>query len=80
MSQLIIRIDDDLKKKVRRFAISEGKTASQVVREMLEQYVSDRDIGGYIDDLWDRIGRKLSEKGFGLDDVSRAVSDVRKKR
>lgn len=78
MSQLIIRVDNDLKKKVSRFAMAEGKTSSQVVREMLEQYVSDHDIGGYIDDLWNRIGRNLTEKGFGLDDVERAVSDVRK--
>ena len=62
MSQLIIRVDDDLKKKVSRFAMAEGKTASQVVREMLEQYVSDHDIGGYIDDLWNRIGRKIIGK------------------
>ena len=78
MSQLIIRVDDDLKKKVSRFAMAEGKTASQVVREMLEQYVRDHDIGGYIDDLWNRIGLNLSEKGFGIDDVEQAISDVRK--
>ena len=79
MSQLIIRIDDDLKKKVSRFAMTEGKTASQVVREMLEQYISDHDIGGYIDDLWNRIGRSLEKKGFGPDDVAGAVLDVRKR-
>lgn len=80
MSQLIVRIDDDLKKKVSRFAMAEGKTASQVVREMLEQYVSDRDIGGYIDEVWDRIGRALSKKGMGADDVPGAVSNARKNR
>jgi hypothetical protein len=79
-SQLIIRIDDELKKKVSRFAMAEGKTASQVVREMLEQYVSDHDIGGYIDGLWDRIGQKLVEKGIGPDDVQQAVLDARKSR
>ena len=79
-SQLIIRIEDELKKKVSRFAMAEGKTASQVVREMLEQYVSDHDIGGYIDQVWDRIGRKLTEKGIGPDDVQQAVQDARKNR
>lgn len=80
MSQLMIRIDDELKKKVSRFAMAEGKTASQVVREMLEEYVNDRDIGGCIDELWERIGRTLSEKGISAGDVSRAVSDARKSR
>jgi hypothetical protein len=79
-SQLIIRIDDDLKRKLSRFAMAEGKTASQVVREMLEQYVSDHDIGGYIDELWDRIGRKLSNKGIGPEDVNQAISDVRRNK
>jgi predicted transcriptional regulator len=79
-SQLIIRVDDELKKKVSRFAMAEGKTASQVVREMLEQYVSDHDIGGYIDQLWDRIGRKMKEKGVGPEDVQQALSDARKSR
>lgn len=79
-SQLIIRIDKELKNKVTRFAMAEGKNASQVVREMLEQYVCDRDIAGHIDGLWDRIGRKLSNKGLGQDDVVRAIQDVRKNR
>lgn len=79
-SQLIIRIDEELKNKVSRFAMAEGKSASQVVREMLEQYVSERDISGHIDGLWDRIGRRLSEKGIGPDDVTRVIEDVRKNR
>ena len=79
-SQLIIRIDEELKNKVSRFAMAEGKNASQVVREMLEQYVSDRDITGHIDGLWDRIGRSLSDKGIGQGDVAKAIEDVRKKR
>ena len=79
-SQLVIRIDDELKNKVIRFAMAEGKNASQVVREMLEQYVCDRDIGGYIDQLWDRIGLKLKQKGFGTADVNQAIADVRQSR
>jgi hypothetical protein len=79
-SQLIIRIDDELKKKVSRFAMAEGKTASQVVREMLEQYVSDHDVGGYIDRLWDRMGQKLVEKGIEPDDIQQAVLDARKSK
>jgi len=79
-SQLIIRIDENLKNKVSRFAMAEGKNASQVVREMLEKYVSDRDITGHIDGLWDRIGRRLSDKGIGQDDVAKAIEDARKNK
>jgi metal-responsive CopG/Arc/MetJ family transcriptional regulator len=79
-SQLIIRIDKELKNKVSRFALAEGKNASQVVREMLEQYVSDRDISGHIDGLWNRIGRTLNEKGIHQQDVDTAIRNVRKNR
>jgi len=79
-SQLVIRIDHELKQKVIRFAMAEGKNASQVVREMLEQYVTDRNIGGYIDQIWDRIGQRLKQKGVGPDRVQQAIADVRKTR
>ncbi|WP_419662664.1 hypothetical protein Dvar_31320 [Desulfosarcina variabilis str. Montpellier] len=78
-SQLVIRIDDELKQKVTQFAMAEGKNASQVVREMLEHYVTDRDIGGYIDSLWQRIGNKLIEKGVGPDSIEEAILSVRRK-
>lgn len=79
-SQFVIRIDDELKKKVSRFAMAEGKNASQVVRELLEQYVSERDIGGYIDQLWVRIGSELKQKGIGPDSVHQAILESRQKQ
>lgn len=79
VSQLVIRIDDELKQKVTQFAMAEGKNASQVVREMLEQYVTDRDISAYVDSLWQRIGNRLVEKGAGPDSVEDAILAVRQK-
>ena len=55
-TQMIVRIDPELKNKVNSLAKAEGKSISEVVRELLEEYVKDRDIGLYIDDLWQRIG------------------------
>jgi hypothetical protein len=78
-TQLVIRIDEELKQKVTRFAMAEGKNASQVVREMLEQYVTDRDMGGYVDSLWDRIGNRLIAKGVGPDAVQDAIAATRRK-
>jgi predicted DNA-binding protein len=53
-TQMIVRIDPELKTKVNNLAKAEGKSISEVVRELLEDYVKDRDIGLYIDDLWKR--------------------------
>jgi len=55
-TQMIVRIDPDLKAKVNNFAKVEGKSVSEVVRELLEEYVKTRDIDSYIDNLWERIG------------------------
>lgn len=76
-AQMIIRIDPVLKSKVNNLARAEGKNTSQLVRELLEEYVQDRDIELYIDDLWQRVGNKLKAKGIGPDDIDQAIKDVR---
>ncbi len=76
-SQMIIRIDPDLKNKVNNFAKIEGKNISEVVRELLGEYVKSRDIGSYIDNLWDRIGGKLESKGFNQKDIRDVIRDAR---
>jgi predicted DNA-binding protein len=79
-TQMIVRIDPELKTKVNNLAKSEGKNISEVVRELLEDYVKDRDIGLYIDDLWKRIGAKLESRGFGTKDIRRIIQEVRTKK
>ena len=79
-SQMIIRIDDETKKKFYRFARMEGKTASEKVREMVEGYIAQSDIGPAIDTLWERIGRKIRERGFTEADIDRTIRKVRKSR
>jgi predicted DNA-binding protein len=78
-TQMIIRIEPDLKNQLNRLARVEGKTSSQMVRELIEDYVKERDINAYIDDLWDRIGRKLIAKGVKSKDINRTIKEVRKK-
>ena len=78
-TQMIVRIDPELKTKVNNLAKNEGKSISEVVRELLEDYVKDRDIGLYIDDLWKRIGAKLESRGFGPKDIRRVIQEVRTK-
>ncbi|RJP59888.1 MAG: ribbon-helix-helix protein, CopG family [Deltaproteobacteria bacterium] len=78
-TQMIVRIDPDLKAKVNNFAKVEGKSLSEVVRELLEEYVKTRDIDSYIGNLWDRIGGKLASSGVGPKDVKSVIRDVRTK-
>ena len=76
--QLLIRMDPELKRKLAKLATREGKTSTQVVRDLIEDYVKKRDVASYIDALWGRIGQRLSSAGVSARDVPRAVSELRK--
>jgi hypothetical protein len=74
---MIVRIDPALKDKVNNLARAEGKSVSEIVRELLEEYVKNRDIGQYVDDLWGRIGSKLTAKGIGPEEIQQVIQKVR---
>ena len=76
--QLLIRVDPELKRKLNKLATLEGKTSTQVVRDLIEDYVKRRDVASYIDSLWNRIGQSLRSAALGPDAVTRAVRDVRR--
>ncbi len=76
--QLLIRVNPELKRKLARIATMEGKTSTQVVRDLIEDYVKRRDVASYIDSLWERIGQGLRSAGAGTEDVAKAVREVRK--
>ena len=78
-TQMIVRLDPELKAKVNNFAKVEGKSVSEVVRELLEEYVKTRDINSYIENLLERIGGKLASSGIGPKDVKRIIREVRTK-
>jgi predicted CopG family antitoxin len=77
---MIVRIKPELKTKVNNLAKAEGKSVSEVVRELLEDYVRNRDIGLYVDDLWHRIGGKLTSRGIRTKEIQRAIQEVRTKK
>jgi predicted DNA-binding protein len=79
-TQMIIRIEPELKDKVTRFARTEGKTTSEVVRELLEEYISSRDIAAYVDGLWERIGARLETQGITADRISETIQEVRRSK
>ena len=76
-TQMIFRLDDKTKTKLTKLAKSEGKTNSQVLRELIEDYIQERDIESYIDDLWNRTGKKLKAKGAKVIDIQKAIKKVR---
>ena len=77
-TQLIVRIEPQLKDKVSRLARAEGKTTSDVVRELLEDYIASRDIAASIDGLWERIGRRLARQDVTSAGVAAAIREVRR--
>ena len=79
-TQMIIRIDSGMKNRLNKLARVEGKTTSQMVRDLIEDYIREKDIGSYIDNLWDRIGGKLRSKGINQRDIHRAIKESRKSR
>ena len=79
-TQMIIRMDSEMKSRLNKLARVEGKTTSQMVRELIEDYLREKDIGAYIDNLWDRIGGRMKAKGINPKDINRAIKESRKSR
>ena len=75
--QMVIRIDDETKERFQRVSRMEGKSASEKLRELIENYVRKADISLVVDDLWERIGAKAKEKGVGEKDVERIIRETR---
>ena len=78
-TQMIVRVDSSLKNKASQLAKAEGKNLSELVRELLVNYTKERDMGAYIDGLWDRIGKGFSKSGVQDKDIDKAIRQVRSK-
>lgn len=79
-AQLLIRVAPELKRNLARAATREGKTSTQVVRDLIEEYVKQRDLPSYITALWERIGTSLKASGVKPGDVAKAIRETRKAR
>ena len=78
--QVLIRMDPALKDQLAKVAKIEGKTSSEVIRALFEDYLKQRDIGAYIDSLWEKFCKDLKSKKFTRKDVPAAIKSVRKAR
>ena len=76
-NQLLVRVEPGLKSALARLAQSEGKSVSEVMRTLMADYVRERDPSAYIDDLWDRIGARLSKRRVRPADIDRAIRESR---
>jgi predicted DNA-binding protein len=79
-TQMIIRIDPAIKDKLALMSKAEGKSASQMVRGLIEDYIREHDPAAYIDDLWSRLGRKLEDQGIKPEDIPAILREVRTRR
>lgn len=79
-TQMMIRVDPKLKDRLDRLARLEGKTANQVIRDLVETHLKKRDIAACIDDLWGRIGARLKSRGVKPADIGRVVKAARTKK
>jgi predicted transcriptional regulator len=77
---MIIRIDDEVKTRLNKLARIEGRTTSEMVRGLIEEYIRERNIGAYIDDLWNRTGKRLKAKGVTPKTINKAIKSSRKER
>jgi len=77
VTQMIVRLDPCLKNKVSNLAKKEGKSLSELVRELLEKYAKERDMGPYIDNLWERIGKELYDNKIVQTDIDEVIQKVR---
>ena len=80
VSQVLIRVDKELKDKFQRLSRTEQKSVNEKVRELMEEYVKDHDVEAAMKSLWDEIGESLREKGHKVSDVNRTIKEVRRGR
>ncbi len=78
--QILIRMDPALKEQLARAAKIEGKTSSEVIRALVEDYLRQRDVGAYVDSLWERLGKDFKARKLTAKDVPAAIKASRKSR
>ena len=80
VSQILVRVDKELKDKFQRLSRTEQKSVNQKVRELMEGYVKDHDIEAAMRSLWDEMGQSLRKKGYKASDVNKMIKEVRRGR
>jgi predicted DNA-binding protein len=74
--QMVIRIDEETKERFQRVSRMEGKTASEKMRELIENYIRKGDMSQVVE----RIGAKARKSGASAKDVDRIIRETRSSR
>jgi predicted DNA-binding protein len=77
LSQVLIRVDKELKDKFQRLSRTEQKSITEKVRELMEDYVKEHDMEAAMRSLWDEIEQSLKKKGYKASDVGKMIKEVR---
>jgi predicted DNA-binding protein len=77
VSQILIRVDKELKDKFKRLSRTEQKSVNEKVRELMEDYVKDHNMEAAMRNLWDEIGKSLRKNGYKISDVNKKIKEVR---
>ena len=80
VSQVLIRVDKELKNKFQRLSRTEQKSINEKVRELMAEYVKEHDVEAAMKSLWDEIGESLKGKGHKVSDVNKMIKEVRRGR
>jgi predicted DNA-binding protein len=80
VSQILIRVDKELKDKFQRLSRTEQKSVNKKIRELMEDYVKDHSMEAAMRSLWDEIGQSLRKKGYKASDINKMVKEVRRGR
>ena len=75
--QLNIRIDEELKSKFSKIVRSEGKTMSGKIRELIGAYSAKNNFAAIVDNLWDRVTKKIESGKFKQEDIDRKITEAR---
>jgi len=76
-SQILIRVDKELKDHFQRLSRIEQKSVNEKIRELIEEYVREHDMEAAMKRLWDEIGQSLKRKGYRTSDVDKMIRKVR---
>ena len=76
-SQILVRVDKELKEKFQRLTGIERKSINEKVRELMEEYVREHSMESTMKNLWDDIGRSMKKKGYKESDVEKMIRKVR---
>ncbi|HAM50519.1 MAG TPA: hypothetical protein DCP92_07400 [Nitrospiraceae bacterium] len=76
-SQILVRVDKELKDKFQRLSGTEQKSVNEKVRELMEEYVREHSMESAMKNLWDEVGHSMKKKGYKESDIDKMIRKVR---